>query len=110
MMIGPPGAGKSMLASRMVGLLPPLSPQEILEVSMINSVAGVIGESGLTSDRPYRDPHHSTSMVALVGGGKRAKPGEISLSHKGVLFMEELPEYSRDVLESFDFQIPELKF
>jgi magnesium chelatase family protein len=100
LMMGPPGAGKSMLSSRLIGLLPPLEPQEILEVSIINSVAGRTAEGGLSSERPYRDPHHSTSMAALVGGGKRANPGEISLAHKGVLFLDELPEFNRDVLES----------
>jgi magnesium chelatase family protein len=89
-----------MLASRLIGLLPPLAPDEILQVSMINSVAGEISDEGLTSRRPFRDPHHSTSMVAMVGGGKRAQPGEISLAHKGVLFLDELPEFNRDVLES----------
>jgi magnesium chelatase family protein len=100
LMMGPPGAGKSMLSSRLIGLLPPLEPEEILEVSVINSVAGRISEGGLSAERPYRDPHHSTSMAALVGGGKRANPGEISLAHKGVLFLDELPEFNRDVLES----------
>ncbi len=100
LMMGPPGAGKSMLASRLIGLLPPLAPDEILQVSMINSIAGEISEDGLTSKRSFRDPHHSTSMAAMVGGGKRAQPGEISLAHKGVLFLDELPEFNRDVLES----------
>ncbi len=100
LMLGPPGAGKSMLSSRLIGLLPPLSAEEILEVSIINSIAGKISDTGLTAERPYRDPHHSTSMAALVGGGKRAYPGEISLAHKGVLFLDELPEFNRDVLES----------
>lgn len=100
LMMGPPGAGKSMLASRLIGLLPPLAPEEILQVSMINSVAGEISDEGLTSKRPFREPHHSTSMAAMVGGGKRAQPGEISLAHKGVLFLDELPEFGRDVLES----------
>jgi magnesium chelatase family protein len=89
-----------MLSQRLIGLLPDLTADEILEVSMINSIAGRISENGLSSERPYRDPHHSTSMVALVGGGKNAKPGEVSLAHKGVLFLDELPEFNRDVLES----------
>ena len=100
LMSGPPGSGKSMLSQRLIGLLPPLEPDEILEVSMINSIAGRLSVEGLTSDRPYRDPHHSTSSVALTGGGKFAKPGEVSLAHKGVLFLDEFPEFDRSVLES----------
>lgn len=100
---GPPGSGKSMLAARMPGLLPPLSAEEALEVSMIHSVAGMMGEeaaSGLITRRPFRDPHHSASAVALCGGGLKAKPGEISLAHRGVLFLDELPEFPRPVLET----------
>ena len=93
LMVGPPGAGKSMLAARLPSILPPLSPAELLEVSMIASVAGVIEGGALTNQRPFRSPHHSASMPALVGGGLRAKPGEISLAHNGVLFLDELPEF-----------------
>ena len=99
-MIGPPGAGKSMLAQRLPGILPPLSPVEALEVSMIHSVAGVLSDGKLMRRRPFRDPHHSASLPALVGGGMRAKPGEMSLAHNGVLFLDELPEFSRATLES----------
>lgn len=99
-MIGPPGSGKSMLASRLPGLLPPLSPEEMLEVSMIQSVAGLIENGALSSTRPYRAPHHSASMAAMVGGGMRARPGEASLAHRGVLFLDELPEFSAPVLDS----------
>src|SRR6187200_2341304 len=99
-MIGPPGAGKSMLAARLPTILPPLSPPELLEVSMIASVAGEIAEGALTNRRPFRAPHHSASMAALVGGGLRAKPGEISLAHQGVLFLDELPEFQPNVLDS----------
>jgi magnesium chelatase family protein len=91
LMVGPPGAGKSMLAARLPSILPPLSPTELLEVSMIASVAGEIAEGALTNRRPFRAPHHSASMPALVGGGLRARPGEISLAHNGVLFLDELP-------------------
>jgi magnesium chelatase family protein len=84
-MIGSPGAGKSMLAARLPSILPPLSPSELLEVSMIASVAGEIEGGALTARRPFRAPHHSASMAALTGGGMRAKPGEISLAHQGVL-------------------------
>jgi magnesium chelatase family protein len=100
LMIGPPGAGKSMLAARLPSILPPLSPAELLEVSMIASVAGEIEGGALTNARPFRSPHHSASMPALVGGGLRARPGEISLSHNGVLFLDELPEFTAQVLDS----------
>ena len=100
LMNGPPGSGKSMLASRLIGLLPPLDAEEILEISTINSIAGMINENGLSGARPYRAPHHSTSMAAMVGGGKKASPGEVTLAHNGVLFLDELPEFNRDVLES----------
>ncbi len=100
LMIGPPGAGKSMLASRLPGLLPPLDAGEILEISMIKSLAGEIADGRLTRVRPFRDPHHSASMAALIGGGQRARPGEVSLAHLGVLFLDELPEFQRGVLEA----------
>src|SRR6188472_233437 len=100
LMCGPPGAGKSMLAARLPSILPPLSPPELLEVSMIASVAGEIAEGALTNARPFRAPHHSASMPALVGGGLRAKPGEISLSHHGVLFLDEFQEFQPAVLDS----------
>ncbi|MFC6215796.1 YifB family Mg chelatase-like AAA ATPase, partial [Fodinicurvata halophila] len=100
LMTGPPGSGKSMLAQRLPGLLPPLSPAEALEVSMIHSVAGTLAEGKLLQTRPFRDPHHSASLPSLVGGGHRAKPGEISLAHHGVLFLDELPEFARATLES----------
>jgi len=100
LMVGPPGAGKSMLASRLSGILPPMDPREALEVSMIQSLAGTMGDGRLTRTRPFRDPHHSASMPALVGGGTRVRPGEISLAHNGVLFLDELPEFARPVLEA----------
>lgn len=100
LMVGPPGAGKSMLAARLPTILPPLSPAELLEVSMIASVAGEIAEGALTRTRPFRAPHHSASVAALVGGGLRAKPGEISLAHHGVLFLDEFPEFQPQVLDS----------
>jgi len=100
LMNGPPGAGKSMLAARLPSILPPLDPRELLEVSLIHSVAGALAGGELTELRPFRAPHHSASMAALVGGGTRARPGEISLSHHGVLFLDELPEFQPQVLDS----------
>ena len=100
LMTGPPGSGKSMLAARLPSILPPLSPAELLEVSMIASVAGQLPEGALTNRRPFRAPHHSASMPALVGGGLRARPGEVSLAHNGVLFLDELPEFQAQVLDS----------
>lgn len=100
LMIGPPGSGKSMLASRLPGLLPLLTPREALEVSMVHSVAGLLDGGAVQARRPFRDPHHSASIPALVGGGLRTRPGEISLAHNGVLFLDELPEFSRGALEA----------
>ena len=100
LLIGPPGAGKSMLASCLPGILPALTAREALEVSMIHSLAGTLPEGGLATRRPFRDPHHSASLPALVGGGHRVRPGEISLAHRGVLFLDELPEFARAALEA----------
>ena len=100
LMVGPPGSGKSMLAQRLPGILPPLGPAEALEVSMVHSVAGALRDGRLMRARPFRDPHHSASLPALVGGGVRARPGEVSLAHLGVLFLDELPEFARPTLES----------
>ncbi|HEX9648812.1 MAG TPA: YifB family Mg chelatase-like AAA ATPase, partial [Alphaproteobacteria bacterium] len=100
LMIGPPGAGKSMLAARLGDLLPPLASSEALEVSMIASIAGALQGGRLLRRRPFRDPHFSASVAAMVGGGTRARPGEVSLAHLGVLFLDEFPEYQRPVLEA----------
>lgn len=100
LMVGPPGSGKSMLASRLTSILPPLSAEEALETCIIHSVAGELKNGELDFSRPYRDPHHSASTASLVGGGKKARPGEISLAHNGVLFLDELPEFSRATLEA----------
>jgi magnesium chelatase family protein len=100
LMIGSPGSGKSMLAARLPGILPPLSPTEALETSMIHSLAGLLSEGGISRARPFCEPHHTASKPAIVGGGRSAKPGQISLAHNGVLFMDEFPEFPRAVLES----------
>ncbi|OAO05228.1 AAA family ATPase [Sphingomonadales bacterium EhC05] len=100
LMNGPPGSGKSLLASCLPGILPPLSPGEALEVSMVASVAGTLEGGQMSRQRPFRAPHHSASMAALVGGGLKVRPGEVSLAHLGVLFLDELPEFQRPVLDS----------
>lgn len=100
LMAGPPGAGKSMLAARLPSILPPLRPRELLEVSMVHSIAGLLTDGALTDRRPFRSPHHSASMAALTGGGIQARPGEVSLAHHGVLFLDELPEFAPQALDS----------
>jgi len=98
--VGPPGAGKSMLAQRLPSILPPLNPRELLDVSMIQSIAGELAGGALSDRRPFRAPHHSASMAALVGGGLKVRPGEVSMAHNGVLFLDELPEFAPSVLDS----------
>ncbi|GAB5426642.1 MAG: hypothetical protein Devi2KO_01010 [Devosia indica] len=100
LMVGPPGAGKSMLAARLPSILPPLSARELLDISMIQSIAGELAGGALSDRRPFRAPHHSASMAALVGGGLKVRPGEASLAHNGVLFLDELPEFAPNVLLS----------
>lgn len=100
LMVGEPGSGKSMLAKRLTSIMPDLTPEEALDVAMVYSLAEMPGDGGICRERPYRDPHHSTSVAAMIGGGKQARPGEISLAHRGVLFLDELPEFDRQVLES----------
>ncbi len=100
LMVGSPGSGKSMLASCLPGILPPLSPMEALETSMVHSISGLLDAGGISKSRPFREPHHTASMAAIIGGGRGAKPGEVSLAHNGVLFMDEFPEFPRQVLET----------
>ncbi|OAN71889.1 AAA family ATPase [Sulfitobacter sp. EhC04] len=100
MFVGTPGSGKSMLAARLPTILPPLTPAEALDTSMIHSLAGLLDEGGISRARPFREPHHTASMAAIIGGGRQAKPGEVSLAHNGVLFMDEFPEFPRMVLET----------
>ena len=100
LMIGAPGSGKSMLAARLPSILPPLSPEEMLEVSMVHSLAGELLGGRIATRRPFRAPHHSASMAALVGGGSKPRPGEVSLAHLGVLFLDEFPEFLPNVLDA----------
>lgn len=100
LMVGPPGAGKSMLAARLPSIMPALNPRELLDISMIQSIAGELGSGQISDRRPFRAPHHSASMAALVGGGLKVRPGEVSLAHNGILFLDELPEFNPSVLDS----------
>ena len=99
--VGPPGAGKTMMARRLPGILPPLTFEEALEVTAVHSVAGLLPRgTGLLTERPFRAPHHTISDVALIGGGAQVRPGEVSLAHEGVLFLDEMLEFTRHVLEA----------
>jgi magnesium chelatase family protein len=100
LMVGPPGSGKSMLAARLPSILPPLDARELLDISMIQSIAGELAGGTISDRRPFRAPHNSASMAALVGGGLKVRPGEVSLAHNGVLFLDELPEFAPSVLDS----------
>ena len=100
LLVGPPGAGKSMLAQCLPGILPPLSPEEALETSMVHSIAGTLPEGRISCTRPFEDPHHTASPAAIVGGGRGARPGAVTLAHNGVLFLDELPEFARGVLDT----------
>lgn len=100
LLTGAPGSGKSMMAARLPGILPPLGAVEALETSMVHSLAGLLDEGGISRSRPFRDPHHTSSMAAIVGGGRNAGPGEVSLAHNGVLFLDEFPEFPRQVLDT----------
>jgi len=99
-MIGPPGSGKTMLARRLPTILPEMTFEEIIEVTQIYSAAGLLGERAAISQRPFRAPHHTITDTGLIGGGNYPRPGEVSLAHRGVLFMDEFPEFSRQALES----------